>query len=482
MRDTRLSPVALFERLAWIDGSPLLSHLEPYRVRLFRRFFDEFDETGRLRYNLGLFGRAKKNWKTADLVFAALYALMDDSPGGNQCYLLANDKDQAADDLGLAKKLVAVNAVLADWLTVRASVIERKDGAGFLEILPAQDVVGAHGKTYRFAGFDEIHGYRNWDILEAMQFDPTRPNAQQWITSYASIYHRPGVPLFDLCRAGWAGDDPRMLFSWYAADRTTDPDLVDARPEERANPSRISWADPDYLEQQQRRLPAHKYRRLHLNLPGLPEGSAFQPEPVMDAVERGTPVRAPEPGVTYAAFVDMSGGSSDDAVLAIAHVGGNGAGVLDRIANQGPQPPFDPMKAVDRFVGFLKEYGVREVTGDRYAGETFRSAFESRGISYRIADHSKSELYEALEPLLNGRRVSLLDAPVLEQQLLGLVWRGGKIDHPAGEHDDWANAAAGVIVALLGQESIAGAGILEFYRQRAAELTEQTSADALTPW
>jgi hypothetical protein len=24
------------------------------------------------------------------------------------------------------------------------------------------------------------------------------------------------------------------------------------------------------------------------------------------------------------------------------------------------------------------------------------------------------------------------------------VWRGGKIDHPAGEHDDYANAAAGV--------------------------------------
>ena len=42
-----------------------------------------------------------------------------------------------------------------------------------------------------------------------------------------------------------------------------------------------SWGDGgEYLEQQRRRLPAHKFRRLHLNLPGLPEGSAFQPEPV----------------------------------------------------------------------------------------------------------------------------------------------------------------------------------------------------------
>jgi len=34
--------------------------------------------------------------------------------------------------------------------------------------------------------------------------------------------------------------------------------------------------------------------------------------------------------------------------------------------------------------------------------------------------------------------------PLLEQQLLGLVWRGNKIDDPGGEHDDWANAVAGV--------------------------------------
>ena len=39
--------------------------------------------------------------------------------------------------------------------------------------------------------------------------------------------------------------------------------------------------------------------------------------------------------------------------------------------------------------------------------------------------------------------------PTLEQQLLGLVWRGGKIDHPPGEHDDLANAVAGVLHLLI---------------------------------
>ena len=48
--------------------------------------------------------------------------------------------------------------------------------------------------------------------------------------------------------------------------------------------------------------------------------------------------------------------------------------------------------------------------------------------------------------------MSLLDVPVLEQQLLGLVWRGSKIDHQPGEHDDYANAVAGVVRQLLGRD------------------------------
>lgn len=436
--------------LRWIDRTPLLDHIEPYRRRIFESALGEIDGTGRPRYNLVLTGRAKKNWKTADEVIAALYCLVgDDASGGNQCYLLANDEDQAGDDLALAKKIIAANPLLDDALTVRAKTIVRRDGRGFLEILPAQDVAGAHGKTYRFCGLDEIHGYRTWDLLEAMQLDPTRTDSLMWITSYASIYHRPGVPLFDLCATGRAGTDPRMLFSWYAADYTTDPEFAGTDPETRANPSRGAWADTGYLDQQRRRLPAHKYRRLHLNLPGMPEGSAFQVEPVMDAVARGVAVRAPEPGIDYVAFVDMSGGSHDDAVLAVAHADADGRAVLDCVINQGPPPAFDPRRAVERFALALAQYGVTTVVGDRYAGQTFVADFAGRGITYLIAELPKTKLYEAMEPAFNGRAVVLLDVPMLEQQLLGLVWRGGKIDHAAAEYDDWANAVCGALLCAL---------------------------------
>jgi hypothetical protein len=88
---------------------------------------------------------------------------------------------------------------------------------------------------------------------------------------------------------------------------------------------------------------------------------------------------------------------------------------------------------------------------DRYAGETFRAAFRDRGIAYETATRSASELYEALEPRLNAHGIVVLDMPTLEQQLLGLVWRGGKITHQPGEHDDFANALAGVVEQVLGR-------------------------------
>jgi hypothetical protein len=449
---TRRVPTSLqfFERLKWIDGRPLLDVVEPYRQRIFRAALDSCDGDGRPDYNLVLRGASKKNWKSADLVLAASYRFFAwDSPGGNQCFLLANDWGQAADDLELEVKFVTANPILRSACVITKNRITRKDGRGFLEILPAGDYAGAHGKTYCFCGFDEIHGYRDWNILEAMQHDPSRPDALMWITSYASIYHKPGVPLFDLCKIGREGRDPRMLFAWHAADYTTDPNFADADPETRANPSRASWADPDYLNQQRRRLPAHKFRRLHLNLPGLPDGSAFQPEPIMEAIDRTWAERSPERDHRYQAFVDLSGGSSDDAVLAIGEQDADGRAVVVRALNQGPPPPFAPRLAVERFVAELRRYGVPTVTGDAYAGQTFQADFARHGIGYAVSDLPTSKLYEALEPYLNGRQAILPNVPTLEQQLLGLIWRGGKIDHPGGEHDDFANAVAGVIVTLM---------------------------------
>jgi hypothetical protein len=284
-------------------------------------------------------------------------------------------------------------------------------------------------------------------LLEALQPDPTRPDALTWITSYDTIYNVPGVPLFDLKKIGRSGSDPRMLFSWYSADLCTDPAVAELPPEQRANRSMSSWPEgAAYLEQQRLRLPTNKYRRLHLNLPGAPTGAFFDQGAVLAAVVEGRRALPPEDGVVYRAFVDMSGGSNDDAVLAIAHRREKCV-VVDLVEKQAGGCPFDPRAAVAKFSEILKRYKLSRVIGDRYAGETFRLDFQGRGVVYDCSELTTSELYEQMEPRVNAGEVELPDLPVLTEQLLTLVQKGARVIHEAGAHDDFANACAGAVQA-----------------------------------
>jgi hypothetical protein len=435
-----------FSHLKWIDGRPLLDTIDPYRRDIFTAVLDTFRPDGVPEKNFVLAGRGKKNWKSADLVLAALYCLdIRETIQGNDCFILANDQDQAADDLSLAKKLVAVNPDLSNVLEVLRIEIRRRDGRGSLQILPAQDAIGQHGKTAIFIGFDEIHGYRTHDLLEALAPDPTRADALTWITSYDTIYNAPGIPLFDLKAIGKAGTDPRMLFSWYSGDYCSDPAFADLEPELRANPSIASWPEGRaYLDQQRRRLPTHKFRRLHLNLPGSPNGAFLDQGSVLVAIVPGRHVLPPKSGTKYHAFVDMSGGSSDDAVLSIAHKEDRCV-VVDLVVSQDGGIPFNPRHAVRKFAKILREYGISRVVGDNYAGMTFKCDFEAERIYYSSSPLSTTEIYEAFEPKLNAGEVELPDIPKAQEQLLTLVIRGAHITHQAGDHDDWANAICGVV-------------------------------------
>ncbi|TXH81185.1 MAG: hypothetical protein E6Q77_08630 [Rhizobium sp.] len=176
--------------------------------------------------------------------------------------------------------------------------------------------------------------------------------------------------------------------------------------------------------------------------------------------------RLPAPGTTYHAFVDPSGGSADSFTLAIGHQEGDNA-ILDLLREE--RPPFSPEGVVSRYCADLKRYGISEVTGDRYAGEWPREQFRKHGITYEPSARPKSELYGDLLPMLNSGRADLLDIDRLRDQLVGLerrTARGGKdsIDHAPGRHDDVANAVAGVLVKILGEDGFD----LEMWKKLAA--------------
>jgi hypothetical protein len=140
--------------------------------------------------------------------------------------------------------------------------------------------------------------------------------------------------------------------------------------------------------------------------------------------------------------------------LAIARRLRDGIAILDCIREV--RPPFSPESVVEEFCETLKQYHVAKVTGDRYAGEWVRESFRKRNIMYEPSEKVKSDIYRDMLPLLNSRKVQLLDDRRLLFQLHGLerrTARGGRdsIDHAPGARDDVANSVAGALVLASGQ-------------------------------
>jgi hypothetical protein len=159
----------------------------------------------------------------------------------------------------------------------------------------------------------------------------------------------------------------------------------------------------------------------------------------------------PCPDITYSGFCDPSGGVNDAMTLAVAHLRDGAICVLDAVLEV--RPPFDPEVAVAACTAVLRRFGVSRVIGDRYAGEWPKARFSEHGIAFEQSARPKSDLYCDLLPLLNAKRVELLDNPRLAAQLVALERRTSRqgrdsIDHSPGGHDDLANVVAGVLVGL----------------------------------
>jgi hypothetical protein len=171
-------------------------------------------------------------------------------------------------------------------------------------------------------------------------------------------------------------------------------------------------------------------------------------EAVDACISSGVRERPPMRGTSYRAFCDPSGGSADAMTLAIGHYEvGRQAVVIDAVREV--RPPFSPELVVSEFSTLLKGYGIRCVSGDKYAGEWPRAQFQQFGIKYEPTAKSASDLYVDLLPLINSGQIELLDNERMCNQLCALERRTARsgrvsIDHPPNVHDDLINAVAGV--------------------------------------
>ena len=174
-------------------------------------------------------------------------------------------------------------------------------------------------------------------------------------------------------------------------------------------------------------------------------------EIVEAAVARGVKVRPPYPLHTHRSFVDASGGRNDTMTMSIAH-SEDGIAVQDCLIEI--KPPLNPYEAVAQIAGTLRQYGLSDTMGDHYGAEWVVSAFAAAGITYHASPRNRSAIYSDALPLFTSGRARILDIPKQTAQFVALERKaslGGKdtINHPAGGHDDMANAGAGALVSAI---------------------------------
>ncbi|WP_245489657.1 MULTISPECIES: hypothetical protein [unclassified Mesorhizobium] len=307
------------------------------------------------------------------------------------------------------------------------------------------------GYTYAAVCCDELCFWRTDDaaepdyaILDAIRPGmATIPNAMLLCAS--SPYARRGA-MWDAYRRYWGKDGTPLV--WKATTREMNPTV------------RQSVVD-QALERDHAAASAEWLAEWRADI------EAFVTREVVEACVSLNITERPRVNSTaYKAAVDPSGGSNDSMTLAIAHREDRKV-VLD--ATRERKPPFSPEAVVSDFAVLLKSYGISTVTGDRYAGEWPREQFRKHGITYRVADKPRSDLYRDLLPLLNSRTVDLLDDDKLVNQIVGLerrVARGGKesIDHSPGSHDDLANSVALVAEMLNPSRQAPVAYSVPYYR------------------
>ena len=180
------------------------------------------------------------------------------------------------------------------------------------------------------------------------------------------------------------------------------------------------------------------------------------------AVQTGRHELPPQSGVRYIAACDASRGGPDAFALTIVHAEGNGAErrIVQDVMRGWSKPrngQTDLEGAVQDIAAIVKRYSVTTVCGDRYARGWVREAFRRHGISYQDATVrdkdgeavylDRSAAYLEVEPLFAQGAITILDHPHLLRELKNLERRpqaGGKdrVDHPRGQHDDYANALA----------------------------------------
>lgn len=158
----------------------------------------------------------------------------------------------------------------------------------------------------------------------------------------------------------------------------------------------------------------------------------------------------------YRAFVDPAGGGKDEFCIAIGH--------FDRKAQQAVVDVVrgmsgTPATITEEYADLMAQYGLRKGVSDKYAGSWPADEFSRYGIQIEQSADPKSQLYVDSLARFSSGQVNMPPDSKLQSQLCNLERRTSRsgrdtVDHPQGngQHDDRANAVAGLLSLLRGRQ------------------------------
>jgi hypothetical protein len=348
--------------------------------------------------------------------------------------IIARDRKQSRVIFGYVRALLTQIPMLAQMIERETSDAFDLEGSVTIEVQTAS-YRSVRGYAIVAALCDELAFWPTDDSTEPdfEVINALRPGMAQFpnamLLCASSPYAKRGA-LHDAFKRHYGKDGDPVLV-WKAPTRVMNPtvsqSVIDAAVERDASDAAAEWMAEFRSDLE----------------------SFISRETVMGCVEAGVFERPPLGGIRYESFIDPSGGSNDSMTCAIGHVENEHVVIVDCVREI--VAPFDPESAVDEFVHLLLRYGVRRTNGDRYAAAWVTTAFEKRGlVDYRHCELPRSALYLNLLPHLNSRTVRLLDHLRTVTQIASLERRTARgardsIDHPRDQHDDIANAIAGLV-------------------------------------
>lgn len=264
-------------------------------------------------------------------------------------------------------------------------------------------------------------------------------------------YMRSGI-LFEDHQQSFGQDDPDLLV-WCAPSLLMNPSLRAER-----------------LERERRRDPtrfAREYEAVFAE-----DVTTFLSDAwVRGAVMTGSSMLSVPPTTKCTFAVDTSGGGADAFTLAGVMADGRGADRrVTQLVMKGWEKPRGGQVSLEGAVAdaakILRSYGCSKIFGDRYAGRVYVEMFARYGVEYvlpvvrdardlhplkdggpdvREQYLDRSAIYLEAEALFATGKIQILDHPKLIRELKNLGRRpspGGRdrVDHPRGQHDDYANA------------------------------------------